>query len=267
MGGAERNARKRKQQRNPVSKAAAASGGNNRTTIVAVIGVIVLAAVVIGGSVWINSGKTETAGQAIPVVDDPGKLTYPGTRENVTVVQGSEDAKATIDIYEDFLCPICGRFEKSYGDKIDKKVQAGELRVRYHMVPLLAQSSDPPGYSLDAANATLCAADAGKFERYHDSLFATQPAEGTRGYDDSQLIELGRSIGITEDEFADCVRSGKYDKELNAALQQIVHNPDLQQNMNGQKSFGTPTVVADGKILNVFQNQNWLSDLLSGGNK
>ena len=267
MGGAERNARKRKQQSTAVSKAAAASGGKNWTTIAAVVAVIVLAVAVIGGIVWTNSGSGKTAGEAIPAVDDPGKLAYPGTRENVTVVQGSEDAKATIDIYEDFLCPICGRFEKQYGDKIDQKVQAGKLRVRYHMVPLLVEASNPPGYSLDAANAALCAADAGKFERYHDSLFAAQPAEGSSGYSNSQLIQLGRKIGIQGDTFAQCVKSNKYEKELKAALDQILNNPDLKQTIQGKKSFGTPTVVADGKILNVFQNPNWLSNLLSGSNK
>lgn len=267
MGGAERNARKRKQQRTAVSKAATASGGTSRTTIVAVASVIVLAVAVIGGIVWTNSGSGETAGEAIPAVEDPGKLAFPGSREDVTVVQGSEDAKATIDVYEDLLCPICGRFEEQYGAKIDQKVQAGELRVRYHMVPLLVEASNPPGYSLDAANAALCAADAGKFERYHDSLFAAQPAEGGSGYDNSQLIQLGRKIGIQGGTFAQCVKSNKYDKELNAALDQILQNPDLKQTIQGRKSFGTPTVVADGKVLNVFQNPNWLSNVLSGSSQ
>ena len=267
MGGAERSARKRKQQRGAVGRAAAASRGTSRTTIVAVAAVIVLAAGVIGGIVWMNASKSETQGQAIPVASEPGKLTYPGERQGAVVVRGSDDAKVTIDIYEDFICPICGQFEKRYGDQIEEKIASGELRVRYHMVPLLTKMSDPPGYSLDAANATLCAADAGKFVPFHDSLFSAQPAEGGRGYSNSQLIDLGRSLGITGQKFASCVNSGKYNQELEAALNKAENNPDLLRTRNGRTFFGTPAVAVDGKLLNALNNPNWLSTLLAKHSK
>ncbi len=39
---------------------------------------------------------------------------YQVAAQGDTVVTGSPQAPVTIDIYEDFLCPICGQFEKLY---------------------------------------------------------------------------------------------------------------------------------------------------------
>ena len=265
MGGAERNARKRRQQRTSVGKAASTSAGSNRVMIVAIAAVIVLAAVVVGGVIWSKSGSDGSSANAIPVAEDSGKIKYSGERNGVRVVRGAGDATATIDLYEDFMCPACGQFEQKYGDKIDKKIESGELRVRYHMVPLLTDMSNPPGYSLDAANAALCAADEGKFARFHESLFAAQPQEGQGGYDKDQLTGLGRNLGIEGDEFASCVDEGKYDDELNAALEDILDNPDLKRSSDGGEGrFGTPMVTHKGEVLGALRNPNWLEDLLGG---
>jgi protein-disulfide isomerase len=242
--------------------AQARGGGANRRTIAVVIGVVLLAAAVIGGVLWTNASKNATHGQAITPQAIAQEL--PAQREGVVVSSGPPTAKATVDVYADFLCPICGQFQQAYGKQIEDKVRSGELRVRYHMVPLLVQRSDPPGYSLDAANAALCAADAGKFTSYHDSLFAQQPGEGKRGYDRSQLIKLGQDLGITGDGFPACVNGGTYNQALTDELAKAEKDSALQQDFgNGNKGFGTPTVVAGGRIVQVG-DPNWLTELLAG---
>lgn len=261
MGGAERNARQRKQQRTSVGKAAATSTGSGRVTIVAIAAVIVLAAVVVGGVLWSKSGSDDTSGHAIPVAKDAGKTKQPGSRDGVSVVRGSDDAGTSIDIYEDFMCPACGQFEDAFGDRIEKKIESGDLRVRYHMLPMLVQQSNPPGYSRDAANAALCAADEGEFVGFHDSLYASQPEEGQRGYDKDQLAGLGKNLGISDDGFASCVKKGKYDDKLDSEFKKISQDPDLQQESGGQKGFSTPTVTSDGDVVDI-QSKDWLDKLL-----
>ncbi|MGW6420684.1 hypothetical protein ACWF8F_36340, partial [Streptomyces sp. NPDC055055] len=59
------------------------------------------------------------------------------------------------------------QFEETFKGQIEEQVNNGTLQVRYHMLPMLNQRSDPPGYSLDSANASLAAADAGKFLAFH----------------------------------------------------------------------------------------------------
>ncbi|EHR49390.1 protein-disulfide isomerase [Saccharomonospora marina XMU15] len=263
MGGAERTARKRRQQRTAGGNAVAgARGGTDTKKVIAVVAAVLLvAAVVIGGVLWTNASKNATEGQQIEPAA-PAAVDYPERREGVVVVSGAQDAPATIDVYADFLCPVCGAFEEAYGQQIEQRVAQGELRVRTHVLPMLTEKSDPPGYSMDAANAALLAADEGKFSVFHDSLFANQPEEGKRGYSDEQLIELGRELGITSKSFADGVRAGTYDAQLQAELQRVLADPSLQRDFgNGQRGFGTPTVVAGGTIVDIG-DQRWLDKVI-----
>jgi protein-disulfide isomerase len=266
VGGAERNARKRRQEKSASGKAAVAQargGGDTKKVIAVVVGVVLLAGAVIGGVLWTNASKNATEGQAIPTVEAVPGVQYPVEREGVVVVSGQQDAPTTIDVYADFLCPICAQFEEKYGEQIEQKVGAGELKVRTHMLPMLVERSDPPGYSLDAANAALCAADEGKFTAYHDSLFESQPEEGKRGYDKQQLIQLGRDLGITSDTFADCVNNGTYNQELTSKLEKVTQDPALEQDFGGgQMGFGTPTVVSGGEIVD-FSDPQWLDKLIA----
>lgn len=256
MGGAERAARKRRQQQNAGARAVAqarGSGGGNRKVIVSVIAVVVLAVVVIVGVIWTNSSKNSTAGTTIAPQTVSAALDSPNERQGAAVVSGKADAKVKLDIYADFLCPYCGQLQKTYGDQIEQQIEAGNLQVTYHMIPLLNDRSDPPGYSLAAANAALCAADDGKFTPFHDSLFRQQPEEGQRGYDNDQLIKLGQAVGVTSQQFPTCANAGTYNQQLNASLQQISQNPTFQ---------GTPTVLHNGASIDWTQS-DWLTNLIN----
>jgi protein-disulfide isomerase len=267
VGGAERTARKRRQAAqsgsNVVAQARGASG-DRRKWIIGVSAVVVVVALVIGGVIWTIADRNRTEGQVINPGASTSALTGDVTqkRDGVVAIVGKTGAKASIDVYADFLCPICGEFEKQYKSQIEQAVNDGKLQVRYHMVPLLNERSSPPGYSLDSANAALAAANAGKFLQFHDALFASQPEEGKRGYDKAQLIELGKNVGITDPEFAQTVNAGTYDQQLNAAFQQIENDPKLAQDFGGgQRGFGTPTVTANGSIVS-WQDPNWLTKVL-----
>jgi protein-disulfide isomerase len=237
------------------------TSGDKRKWIIGIAAVVVVAALVIGGVIWTIADRNKTEGKVI----NPGQTTsalagdVTQKRDGVVVTVGKTGAKASIDVYADFLCPICGQFEKTYKTQIEQAVNDGKLQVRYHMVPLLNDRSDPPGYSLDSANAGLAAADAGKFVQFHDALFANQPEEGKRGYDKAQLIKLGQDVGITDPAFAQTVNAGTYDQQINAAFQQIGTDPKLEQDFgNGQRGFGTPTVTSNGAIVS-WQDPGWLA--------
>lgn len=256
MGGAERSARKRRQQQQNAGARAVAqargSSGGNRKTIVVVVAVVVLAALVIGGVIWTNSSKNSTAGTAIPPVTTNTGLDTASERQGAVVVSGKDDAKAKIDIYADFLCPYCKQLQDGSGSQLEQQILAGNLQVSYHMIPLLNSRSDPPGYSLASENAGLCAADQGKFTPFHDSLYAKQPEEGQRGYDNAQLIKLGQDLGITAPAFATCVNAGTYNQQLNDALAKITADPTFQ---------GTPTVLHNGTQIDWTQ-PNWITTLV-----
>jgi protein-disulfide isomerase len=274
VGGAERNARKRRQAQQAAAGsrgshagakavAKARGGGDNRKTVAVVVGVVLVAALIIGGVLWTNASKNATEGQQIPVAaSQPFAAGVVEKRDGVVVTTGKPDAKKTIDVYADFLCPICGTFEAQYQDQIEQQINAGNLAVRYHMVPLLNTRSNPEGYSLESANAALAAADAGKFTAFHDSLFKTQPEEGKRGYDKAQLIQLGTSLGITDPKFAETINAGTYDAQLNAEFEKTTNDEALKQDFGQGPGFGTPTVAVNGKAID--RSGDWLNQVIAG---
>jgi protein-disulfide isomerase len=266
VGGAARNARKSRQQAaaaRSVAQARGQAGGDRKKVIAVVVAVVVIAALVIGGVLWINSSKNSTQDTAI----NPGVSPTLGAgvvekRDGAVVSVGKPGAAKTVDLYADFMCPICGEFQQAYGTQMEQAINNGQLTVRYHMVTLLNDRSDPPGYSLESANAALAAADVQKFTAFHDALFKNQPQEGGRGYDKAQLIKLGQDLGITDPKFAQTINGGTYDQQIQAAYQQALADPNLQQEYQGQRSFGTPTLAVNGKAIPT--SSDWLSKVLAG---
>jgi protein-disulfide isomerase len=280
VGGAERSARRRRQAqtagKSPASGKAPAvashKSGGRRNVVIGVVVVVLLLGAVLAGVIYTTNEKNATEGQDIAAnstseLDDAasgaagGNADYPVKREGAVVVVGEDSAKVTLDVYEDFLCPVCRQFEAEYGADFAKHVTDGTLKLRYHMLPMLNDRSDPPGYSMDSANAGLCAADAGKFPGFHVSLFDAQPEEGARGWDKQQLAKLGKDLGITSPTFKSCVEGGKYDSALQAELDKVRTAEYLQQEIDGQKGFGTPTVAKGQQVVDTA-DPKWLEKLL-----
>lgn len=220
------------------------SGNRNALFIVAgVLAVVVLGA--ISYAYFRKDGGTSGA-----------SASYSTQLQGAVVVAGKA-APVTVDIYEDFLCPICSRFESNYSGDLAKAVEAGKIQVKYHPVAILDRATKPAGYSTRAANAALCAAEAGKFPAYHDKLFADQPAEGSAGFTNTELIAKGQEVAAG-DKFAQCVNSGKHSKSVDAATNAADKDASLRP--AGKEGFGTPTVLVNGKWVD-WRDSSWLSGI------
>ena len=187
MGGASRNEKKRRQE------AAAAAAGRRRHPGAAEEAPRTgrrsswppcwRSRVVAGLAVW--SRCATPAATVTP--------TYTASRSGAVVTVGS--GPVMVDVYEDFLCPICERFEKRYGTDLTTALNANQITVRYHSIAILDERTTPTGYSTRAANAALCSVTAGIFPAYHKQLFDSQPAEGSAGLTDDQLIAVRHGPG------------------------------------------------------------------------
>jgi len=272
VGGAERNARKKRQAQNAAGRSTAPAvearkRPDRKKFAVGVVVVVVLAVAAVVGVLIYNNQKNATEGKDIQAArpdtsqqSDAADLT--ATRDGGVVTVGSADAKVTLDVYEDFLCPACRSFEETYGSAIEKHVADGTVQVRYHMLPMLNERSDPPGYSMDSANAGLCAADAGKFPEFHKSLFNDQPEEGSRGWDRRQLAKLGTNLGITDPKFTSCVVDGTYDDLVQENFDKVKTADYLRQEFpDGSKGFGTPTLAVGEKVVDTAKS-DWLDKLV-----
>jgi protein-disulfide isomerase len=243
MGGASRNDRKRRQE--AAAHRLAAAGiqvppkRSNPSLLIVIV--VVVVAVLVGGIVLYMRNASSSATVA---------PTYTATAAGAVVTAGT--GKASIDVYEDFLCPNCEVFEKTYGNEIVSALNEGKLTVRYHSIAILDSRSNPAGYSTRAANAALCAVPAGVYPTYHQKLFASQPSEGSAGLTDTQLVQFGADLGAKGD-FAGCVTSAKNAAAVTAETKKAVADPALQTN----GLFGTPTVVANGAMVDL-NNSGWL---------
>jgi protein-disulfide isomerase len=246
-----------------VASARRSAGPDRTKIIIGAVVVLLLAGAVIGGILFSNAQKNKTEGQVIPA--KPAAASYPVRRDGATVLAGKDDAKVTVDIYVDMLCPFCRQFEQTNAAAIEANIAGGSLRVRYHLVTILNDRSDPPGYSLDAANAVLVAADNNQFPAYLTSLFAAQPEEGARGYSKDQLTKLGTDLGITNPDFATGVSTGRYNSDIQTAEAQTTNLPYLQRDVgNNTKAFSTPT-IAVGQTMIDTTDPKWLDKLLTSG--
>jgi protein-disulfide isomerase len=249
MAGASRSDKRRKQQdaqRRPAGAGIRVSQkqGGNRTSII-LVAVVLVFAVVVALAVWLarGSGGDVTA-------------SYSVTASDAVVTAGN--GPVTIDVYEDYLCPHCERFEERYGDELTNALNAGQITVRYHQIAILDRYTNPPGYSTRAANAALCAVEAGIYPAYHKKLFDEQPAEGGAGLTNEELIAFGTDLGAPAD-FAECVNTSAHTRAVAAETEAASSDPTLQT--NGQ--FGTPTVAVGGKKVDL-NNANWLQDAIAG---
>lgn len=247
MGGASRNERRRKQEE--AERRLAAAGirvpqKRDRTGAI-VVGVVLAVAVAVGGAFLVA--------RALGHEVEP---TYTATADGAVVTAGS--GPVVIDVYEDYLCPSCERFEARYGNELTTALNENKVTVRFHTVAILDRLSEPAGYSTLAANAALCAVPAGVFPQYHKKLFDEQPAEGSAGLSDDELIALGTELGAQGD-FAACVQGGTHADAVAKETEAATGDTALQT--NGR--FGTPTVVVGGRKVDL-NDTSWLQDAIGG---
>lgn len=139
-----------------------------------------------------------------------------------------------IDIWEDFQCPICDRFEGINGNYINQVVQAGHAKVVFHTMSFIGPES------ILAANAGACAANSGKFVQFHAALYNNQPTTENSGkITNPWLILIGAAAGISDSKFASCVNNGDY----------INWTKNIEADAAAKNVNATPTVFVNGKEL------------------
>ncbi len=143
--------------------------------------------------------------------------------------------KPVIDIWEDFQCPICQRFEAINNSYLNSVVREGKAKVVFHTMSFIGPES------VLAAAAGACAADQGKFLEMHSVLYQNQAATENSGtWTNPTLILMGAGAGITSKSYADCVNSGKY----------VNWTKNIETDASKHNVTATPTVFVNGKELN-----------------
>jgi protein-disulfide isomerase len=200
-----------------------------RSVVVTIVVVAVLA--LIGGIAYAVQSSRDTTGASGAM---PANM-----QQKYVVPAGPASAKAKVDLYEDFQCPICNELEQATRSWLPQYVAAGKVQVRYHMMSFLDRASNGHHYSSRAANAYAVVVDtAGPqvAEKFHALLYAHQPAEGSNGLTDDQLIALAVQAGASRDKITAPIKDQKF--------KQWVVNATNKASTDGVS--GTPTVFVNG---------------------
>ena len=159
---------------------------------------------------------------------------------------------ANIVEYVDFQCPFCFEFEETNLANIATWVGDGRATLELHPIAILDRSSEGTRYSSRAANAAACVADYDP-QRYifvAAALYQKQPAEGTRGLTDTQLIAALASAGASGPAIDSCVKTEKFKAFVAASTLRAVDGTFTGVATTPSTFQGTPTVFVDGALYN-----------------
>lgn len=113
-------------------------------------------------------------------------------------------------------------------------VETGKASLEYRDYAFGGQES------IDAAQASDCALDQGKFWQYHDTLFQNQHGENQGAFTIARLKQMAKDLGLDTSKFNQCLDSGQ-------------HAKDVSDSTNAAQSAGypgTPTFTVNGQTVN-----------------
>jgi protein-disulfide isomerase len=200
---------------------------------------IALIAAAITTSVALQQG----GGSAVRVNAASSAFGYPGPYAPVTLNADNSVTMAqpgvtqpVLDVYEDFQCSQCRRFEEGSGAAIQRLADEGKVKVVYY--PFTVFDSQPQRADSIRAWAAAKCVPANLWARYHNWLYASQPAQtAAGGFAVNLLVRLGKSAGITSPSFAQCVQSQQYavqDPPLSDQIMNSGVNSMLTLKLNGE---------------------------------
>jgi len=243
-----KDARREAQERLAQERAAQKAADRRRSFIFGAITIAVV--VMIGVGVAFTVNQQSTAASDVGTLPKGVSDSSFGVETGVGAVNGGGNSAVPIkaaaaanvpvlDLYEDFQCPACKKFEDATSSTIDELIQAGKVKVIYHPMSFLDANLGNDA-SLRSASASGCAADQGRFLAFHNEVYKNQPEKEGTGYTNDELIAFGKTAGITSADFATCVNDVKFTKWATNGVQREAENRGVSS---------TPTVYINGKEL------------------
>ena len=222
MSNAPKDSKRTTKEKAAAARAAAEAEQRRRDRRVRLIGgtaIVVAVALIVGLGVWGSKQGTASASGTVADAKVPAGVNGNGGSDPWGVPYNKVSGKPTLAIWEDFQCPSCGQFERSFGAAVTKLADEGKMNLVWRPTTFLddrfAPTSPNPYSSHKAAMAWGCAIDAGKAKQFHTTVFANQPANEGDGYTDAQILGFATTAGITGDAlttFKTCVTNKTYDQ-------------------------------------------------------
>ena len=158
-----------------------------------VVGVLLVAFVAAG-----QLGKKATTTFIDPLIEYPAALI-----DGASI--GQKDAPVTLEVYEDFQCPVCARYALTVEPElVTKYVKPGTLRIVHHDIAILGNRT-PNDESKIAAVGASCATDQGRYFDYSHWVYANQAGENSGGFGREQIAAIAEAAGVDVSGFPACL--------------------------------------------------------------
>lgn len=219
---------------------------------VAIVAALAIVALVIGSSVHPPvPGPKNMASDGVVIGSGLKVVPSPSLRADQKPIPTKPDptgSVVSIRTYVDYLCPLCGEFERTNLPQMKKWAESGAATIEIHPIAVLTSNSAGTKYSLRAANAAACVANysPNQFYAFHSKLFEHQPDEGTAGLTDQQLESYISDTGAGHlAQIKRCIADGTYKTWVQNATDRALSGPIPNSSL--KRLTGTPLVLVNGK--------------------
>jgi protein-disulfide isomerase len=128
----------------------------------------------------------------------------PGMTFDGSPSRGEPDARLILVGFNDFQCEGCRQAFETIDPLLKTKyIDTGDLRQVFKFYPILAPN---------AAAASLCALEQGKFWEFHDLLFDKK--ETWKDGDTAKMVEYGDRLGLDVAKLEECISEGRYQTQV-----------------------------------------------------
>ena len=168
---------------------------------------------------------------------EPAPTTEVNFRLEEQPLLGDPDAPATIIAFEDFMCPVCRRFEETVFPQIEEELVAtGKANMAFINFQFIGPGSTTAGIAGECAYEQ----DPEAFWDYKTIIYRAQGPESEDWATPERLVELASYQGSLDTEaLAQCIEERRYADEVRQDYEIAV----------AAGATGTPTVLVDGRKL------------------
>lgn len=189
----------------------------------------------------------------------PSGIPVPGGVDGSgAILVGNPDASNVVEVYLDYQCPFCQRWEAQIGEALNQRALQpnSDVLVKHYVLAFLGETSptlDPPGASARAASAAVCVAEGEgpeAFAQFSKRVYAlADPNEPAGQFTTDVLADVAAELGASGDTL-ECIEQERHVTFVALGTQAGF----------GRGVQGTPTVVVNGRTVeNSFDDAELIS--------
>ncbi len=209
-----------------------------------IVGSVLVGALIIAGAVVYAFAPRVPVTSTNALPEFAVKVPYQQTLVDGNVVLGDPNAKVKIVEYGDYQCPFCAQlFKNAEVSIIENYVKTGKANITYKDL-IIIDNFIPNGHeSTDAALASECAAEQGKFWEYHDAIFTVESLDARENNGNlvkSLFVSIAQKLKLDKKQFEGCYDSRKYDSAVKA---------DTEEAKQKLPQLTTPSTLINGELV------------------